>query len=64
MKISEFHSIESLRDYAIILRVVGETIEDNVYIARRHINKALLTAFKANGIVIPTVGVQDHDDER
>lgn len=60
----EYWGIESLSDYAIILRIVGETSEDNIYIARRLINKALLTAFKANGIVIPTVDVQDHDDER
>lgn len=60
----EYWGIESLSDYAIILRIVGETSEDNIYIARRLINKALLTAFKENGIVIPTVDVQDHDDER
>lgn len=60
----EYWGIESLSDYAIILRIVGETSEDNIYNARRFINKAILTAFKANDIVIPTVDVQDHDDER
>lgn len=60
----QYWGIESLSDYAIILRIVGETGEDDIYDARRIINRAVLVALKANGIVIPTVDVQDHDDER
>ncbi len=57
----EYWGVESLSDYAIILRIVGETTEGNIYFARRLINKELLKAFKANGIIIPTVDVQDHN---
>ena len=60
----EYRGVESLSDYAIILRIVGKTSEKSIYDARRAINKAILVAFKANGIVIPTVDVQDHDDKR
>lgn len=60
----EYWGIESLSDYAIILRIVGETTEDKIYDSRRLINKAVLVALKANNIVIPTVDVQDHDGER
>lgn len=60
----EYWGIESLSDYAIILRIVGETTEDKIYDSRRLINKAVLKALKANNIIIPTVDVQDHDDER
>lgn len=59
----KFWGVESLSDYAIILRVVGETREKDIYDARRIINKELLKAFKANGIVIPTVDVQDHNGD-
>lgn len=60
----QYWGVESLSDYAIILRIVGETGEDDIYDARRIINRAVLVALKANGVVIPTVDVQDHDDER
>ncbi len=59
----EYWGVENLSDYAIMLRVVGHTSEDKIYDARRIINRALLGAFKANGITIPTVDVQDHSEE-
>lgn len=55
--------IESLSDYAIIIRVVGKTTEDFIYDARRIINKEILISLKENGIAIPTVEVQDSNYE-
>ena len=63
LRVPEYKGVEALADSSVVLRVTVDTTEENVFLARRRLNRELKILFDDNNINIPFPQIVVHSDK-